>query len=29
VYAINETHWWQFIPAGGAAPAAGDGGQAD
>ena len=29
IYAINETHWWQFMPAGAAAPAAAAGGQAD
>jgi len=29
IYAINETHWWQFMPAGAAAPAAAAASQAD
>lgn len=29
IYAINETHWWQFLPAGAAAPTAAAAGQSD
>jgi predicted transglutaminase-like cysteine proteinase len=29
IYAINETHWWQFLPAEAAAPAAAAAGQSD
>jgi len=29
IYAINETHWWQFLPAGAATPTAAAAGQSD